>query len=367
MYIMNVARLRRAATSCALLGIGLGLGAAAYPRLGPIEAAIVGRWQDWRSVAATVTVPAWGAAKEQRARFSAASASAPLVVDLHQWGETEAGSLGNDVRLDKLVTERGWNYIRPALAGANNTPGACCSAGVTDAIRAAVDYAVLHGHVDRRAIYVVGISGGAYTALCALQSGKVPVRRYIAWVPITDLEAWYDHHAFDHYGSDIRQCTASGANGLNVAEARRRSPMFMPLPGQMPAVHVYHGIRDGMQTSVSPDQSVTWFNRVALQSGHADRMVSDATRLDMLDHRVGPDQTSGQSVAGRRVHFDRTAGSVRLTLFEGDHEGFMVPTMAELDADYRTLAAPMGASKTDRVLDAARNGAQRLRAAVREL
>lgn len=358
--------MRRVVTSLASLAVGLGLGAAAYPRLGAVEAAIIGQWHDWRSLAATVTIPASGAAREQRARFSAAPNMAPLVVDLHQWGETEAGSLGNDVRLDRLASARGWNYIRPALAGPNNTPDACCSPAVTDGVRAAVDYAIAHGHVDQRAIYVVGISGGAYTALCSLHAGNIPVRRYIAWVPITDLEAWYDHHAFDHYGSDIRQCTGSGKGGLNVAEARRRSPMFMPLPAHMPAIHLYHGIRDGMVTSVSPDQSVAWFNRVALHSGHANQMMSDATRLDMLDRRIGPDQIAGRTVAGRRIHFDRQAGTTRLTLFEGDHEGFMVPTMAELDADYRTLVAPRP-SPAARVLDAARDGARQIRAAVHDL
>lgn len=339
MAIKIKASIRRCFISCALIGIGAGLGAAAYPRAAGIEASLTQRWSDWQSAASNVSIPAAGAAEEQRARFVAADQLAPLVVDLHQWGETEAGSLGSDVRLDKLTEKRGWNYIRPALAGPNNTPAACCSEGVTDGIKAAVDYATAHGKVDRRAIYIVGVSGGAYTALCAVQSGKVPVRRSIAWVPITDLEAWHDHHAFDHYGKSIRQCTASGAQTLNVAEARRRSPMFMPIPQQMSPVHVYHGIRDGMETSVSPDQSVTWFNRMALATGHADRVVSDGLRLAMLDHRIGPDQTSGRTVGGRRVHFDRTAGPVRLTVFEGDHEGFMVPTMAELDRDYRTLTA----------------------------
>jgi hypothetical protein len=286
----------------------------------------------------TFDVPAHGAARAQKARFAGAPRLAPLVIDLHQWGEDERGTLGDDVRLDKLVTGHGWNYIRPALAGPNNKPSACCSRSVIDGVKAAIAYAVRHGNVDQRAIYIVGESGGAYTALCAAQSGELPVRAYYAWVPITDLAGWQSVHADDHYGSDVMACTSSHGS-LNIAEARRRSPVFMPLPAKMPELHIFHGIRDGMTTSVSPEHSIRYFNRIASERGFSSAMIEPQVEREVVYARKGPDEAMGGKVGGRTIHLFRKAGSTSLTIFEGKHEGLMAPTIAALAADWATLQA----------------------------
>lgn len=286
----------------------------------------------------TISIPAFGTARKQRARFAAAPAKAPLVIDLHQWSEDQHGTLGDDTRLDLAVTSRGWNYIRPALSGPNNNSRACCARPVIDGMRAAIRYAVEHGKVDRRAIYVVGESGGGYTGLCGAQSGVLPVRAYFIWVPITDLANWHSVHRYDRYGDDIMACTASEGM-LNVAEARRRSPMYMPLPAHMPRLNLFHGIRDGMATSVSPEQTIRYFNRVAGATGHADARIPDAVGNEVMYARSGPEEALGHKLGDRAIHLFRRAGTTTLTLFEGNHEGLIGPTMRDLDRDWGRISS----------------------------
>lgn len=285
---------------------------------------MMSRWQR-----PTVTIPAYGQADEQNAQFFASTDLAPLVVDLHQWSHDESGFNGNDTPLDQLVRDKGWNFIRPALAGPNNTTKGCCSATVIDGIRAAIDYAKANGHVDAKRIYVVGVSGGGYTALCAAASGKVPAKAFYAWASITDLGSWYNEHATGQYGSDVKQCTGSGLS-LNRAEANRRSPFHMPL-GSAP-VNIYAGIHDGFTGSVPITHSVKLFNRYA-QSFAPDQAISADVQVQMLEGREGPDTVKANRIGDRLIHLERRAGPATINIFEGGHEMLARPLIDAIAAD----------------------------------
>ncbi|MGK6324526.1 alpha/beta hydrolase family protein [Sphingomonas sp. DT-51] len=337
-------RQRARATSRRGAGLALGalvaggvIGAVVEERLPGYRKRLELAWID-ATGPGTIEIAAHGAARAQKARFAGAIRPAPLVIDLHQWSEDQRGTLGDDTRLDKLVTGRGWNYIRPALAGPNNTPSACCSPAVIDGIKAAIAYAVRHGRVDQRAIYIVGESGGAYTALCGAMSGALPIRAYYAWVPITDLTGWHSVHRDDHYGDDVMRCTAS-RGALDVAAARKRSPLFMPLPRTLPALHIFHGIRDGMTTSVSPEHSIRYFNRVAAERRFPSAVVEPDVERQVVYARTGPDEGTGGTIGGRAIHLFRKAGNTSLTIFEGKHEGLMKPTVKAIEADWATVRA----------------------------
>lgn len=280
-----------------------------------------------------ITIAAYRSAPEQRAQFFSSEASAPLIVDLHQWSEDEGGYAGNDEPLDKLVKAKGWNFIRPALAGPNRNPKACCSAAVIDGVAAAIEYAKAKGHVDTRLIYVVGVSGGGYTTLCAAASGKISARAYYAWASITDLEAWYNSHKADRYGSDVMQCT--GSNGsLNIAEAHRRSPYYMPL-SQKP-VHIFAGVHDGFTGSVLSSQSMKMFNRYAV--AYDPRQSVAPQELErLLEARVGPDTLTKSAIGGRNIHLERHAGPASLVVFEGGHEMLARPMVDQIAADVATV------------------------------
>ncbi|TCM21463.1 prolyl oligopeptidase family protein [Novosphingobium sp. PhB165] len=279
-----------------------------------------------------VTIPAFGMAQQQKAQFFSAGQMAPLIVDLHQWSEDESGYAGNDEPLDKLVLARGWNFIRPALAGPNRTPSACCSTAVIDGIRAAIKYATENGKVDVSRIYVVGVSGGGYTALCAAASGKINARGFYAWASITDLNTWYEAHSRDHYGADVLQCTGS-KGALNTAEANRRSPYFMPL--STAPVHIYAGVHDGFTGSVLPSHSIKMFNRYAQQYAPNESISPDA-ELRMLEGRRGPDADEGKTIGGRLIHAERQAGPASVVIFEGGHEMLARPMVEQIAKDAKS-------------------------------
>ncbi|MEN2787183.1 alpha/beta hydrolase family protein [Sphingomonas qilianensis] len=301
--------------SLVLLLLAAAIFGGALVQFGPGVRAELGAYREDRS-RNYVTVPAFGAAKEMTAQFYPAKVKAPLIVDLHQWGEDARGFAGK--HLDEQVKAKGWNFIRPALAGPNRTPDACCSAGVIDGVLAAIEYAKQHGPVDPTSIYVVGISGGGYTTLCAAMSNKVNARGYYAWASITDLEEWYNQHRTDNYGSDIMQCTASRGS-LNLAEARRRSPIYMGMPAKMSPIHMYAGIQDGFQGSVPISHSVKMFNRFA-DTYSPQQRVTDAQLLRMMERREGDDTAAKQTIDGRTIHLRRSAGPAELVVFEGEHE-----------------------------------------------
>jgi hypothetical protein len=285
----------------------------------------------------TVTIPAYASAPTQLAQFWSASAKAPLVVDLHQWSTDHTGFNGDDTRFDVEVKKLGWNFVRPALAGKNNNPHACCSAEVLDGILASIQFAKEHGKVDASAIYVVGVSGGGYTTLCAYMSGKVHSRVMIAWAAITDLAAWYAQHAADQYGKDVELCTGSTERKLDIEACRKRSPLTMGDGQPETPVYIFAGIHDGFTGSVPITHSVRLFNRLAELYGLPGQKVDDATLIEMLERRVGPESAKGKKIGDRLVHLERSAGAAHLTIFEGGHEMLTHATMPILIKDYESI------------------------------
>jgi hypothetical protein len=285
------------------------------------------------------TVAQNGAA--QRARFFAAKHDAPLIVDLHQWSGDEKGANGEDERFDLAVQKQGWNFVRPNLENRNDNPRAYCSDHVMAEINGAIDYAKRHAPVDPKAIYIVGESGGAYTALCGYMSGKIHATAFYAWAPITDLQAWNSEHPSDRYGRDVAACTGSTGSSLNIAECRKRSPMTMGNGQPGTPLFLFAGVHDGSTGSVRTTGSVPFSHSVRLFNLLADKRangagrIDDATMLKMSEDRIGPDTDRRISLGGRRVHLYRQVGLAHLAIFEGEHEMLSRPTVNLIAANYR--------------------------------
>jgi dienelactone hydrolase len=113
----------------------------------------------------------------------------PLIVALHTWGGDYRQDHHNEIA--DWCIDNGWAHIHPDFRGPNRRPEATGSDLVIADIASAVDYAVEAAGVDTTAVYLVGTSGGGYAAL--LMAGRHPEiwAGVTAWVPISDLAAWY--------------------------------------------------------------------------------------------------------------------------------------------------------------------------------
>jgi len=128
---------------------------------------------------------------EQLAMFFAPETdhAVPLLVVVHTW----SGDYKQKYHADCLpwCKKKNWALIHPNFRGPNRRPEATGSDLVIDDIASAVAYAQQATRIDPSRIYLLGTSGGGYTAL--LMAGRRPElwAGVSAWVPISDLTAWY--------------------------------------------------------------------------------------------------------------------------------------------------------------------------------
>lgn len=240
----------------------------------------------------------------------------PLLVSLHTWS-------GTYEQVDPLAIkaqENNWNYIHPDFRGANWTKDACLSEKVIADIDDAIGYAMQNGNVDENNLFVVGVSGGGYTALGVSQRGKHKLKAVLAWVPISDLNAWYkqSRQRQENYAENIIQCTSGGAV-LNEDEAAKRSPInWITMRPSGSIVEIYAGINDGYSGSVPITHAMEYFNKIAkLQGGKSDG-ISNSDMMKLLSKEI--DVPKGAVTGDGRIVFRKTSGKTSIVIFEGGHE-----------------------------------------------
>lgn len=182
----------------------------------------------WADEMNYVEIPSTLDGESQEAYFLSSTEEAPLIISLHQWTATYE----NFDPISNMTIEENWNYIRPNFRGPNIQPKAGGSEYVLSDIDDAIIYAKENGNVDDEHIYIVGASGGGHAALMHLINGEIEVSGYSAWVPITDLIAWYGESRLrdNKYSDDILAITNSQNNRLDIQEARNRSPIHQDTP-----------------------------------------------------------------------------------------------------------------------------------------
>lgn len=247
----------------------------------------------------------------------------PLAVVLHTWSGDYTQRQNS---LAEEVLEKDWNYIHPDFQGANRHPGACCSPQAIENIDAAIAFAIETTGADPERVYVLGASGGGYATLCHFMKGRLSVSSYSAWVPISDLPAWYEESLGrdNRYAEDILACTDSGAQ-LNQSEAMARSPLYMASPDkklQTASLNLFAGIDDGYTGSVPISHSLRFYNKVLSDYAQDTRhQIADRDIETMIRTRQSPAiPLPVDSLGNRAILFERYRRNVRLVLFDGGHE-----------------------------------------------
>ncbi len=250
----------------------------------------------------------------------------PLLVYAHSWSTTCKGS---DGMADALAwcREHGWIFVAPDFRGPNMRPEACASElAVRDVLDAVAD-ARTRARVDGRRIYLLGGSGGGHMSLVMAHRAPTLWAGVSSWVPIADLAEW---HRFCRaqgykYARDVEKCCGGPPGTPGTAqEYRRRSPIFWLARAKSLPIDLNAGIRDGHGgASVPIEHTLKAFNVLAEANGHKDkRFTDDEIRVLTAEARV-PDHLAGERVdePGRRykILLRRTAGPVRVTLFDGGH------------------------------------------------
>ena len=286
---------------------------------------------NWPDIFTLVTIPSKKDGNLQKAYFYASDSSSPqpLIISLHTW----SGDYTQEDPLAKLCVEKNLNYIHPDFRGANNHTEACCSELAISDIDESISYAIENAKTKPSAIYLTGTSGGGYASICLLLKTKHKIDKFSAWVPVSDLEAWYEESKIrkNKYANDILQCSCS--EGVpNSRELRERSPLYWkasPRKLKKTEVMIHTGIYDGIQGSVPITHSINFYNKL-LTDLKAEEVffVSDKEKLFLLEHRM-PLGDFG-SIGDRKLYLKKKYKNVELMIFEGNHELLPEYALSEL-------------------------------------
>jgi dipeptidyl aminopeptidase/acylaminoacyl peptidase len=268
---------------------------------------------------AILYVPPGAAAADRGARV-------PLLVFLHSWSN-DYKTTGGVAEASGECRRRGWAFLSPDFRGVNDHPEACASDLAVQDVLDSIDYAKQQARVDEKRIYLLGSSGGGHMALVMAERAPQVWAAVSVWVPIVDLAAWYQFSKAtgSQYYQMMEKC-AGGPPGTAATDAEYRQRSSLPFLANAKGVRIAidSGIRDGHAGAAVPlSQSLLAFNALARANGYAGKVLPAEDIEFMTREARVPDHLAGETEeeAGRRqkVVFRRTAGPVRLTLFDGAH------------------------------------------------
>lgn len=245
----------------------------------------------------------------------------PLVVSLHTW----SGNFRQNDPLAEHSKNNNINYIHPDFRGPNKTMEACCSELVISDIDESISFAIENTNVDTSKIYIIGASGGGYATLCTFMKSKHKIRKFSAWVPLTNLIAGYNESMIrqNKYAKDILDCTESENGILNIEVAKKKSPIYWNTPSEKligSELKIYAGINDGIQGSVPITHSINFYNKLLTDLAVSDSSlyVSDKEKLRLLEYRK-PLGNFGK-ISNRNICLIKKYKNIQLIIFEGGHE-----------------------------------------------
>ena len=248
----------------------------------------------------------------------------PLLVALHSWSEGYRQT--ESVIYSEWAIANDWIFIHPHFRGPNVRPEATGSELVIGDVLSAIEYAKKNARVDESRIYSVGWSGGGYLGL--LLAGRAPEiwAGVSAWVPISDLNAWYEEsrRLGTKYVNHIEASCGGRPTGDTPAarECRKRSPVAYLERARAIPIDINHGIHDGRNDAdpVPIGQSLRAFNLLAEpQARFTEEEMEYFTRESKVPGSLQSEKAD-PDYGGLTILYRRQSGNVRITVFDGGHE-----------------------------------------------
>ena len=258
----------------------------------------------------------------------AATEAVPLIVGLHTWSG-DYRQLAHYRGVLAYAKSVSWAFVGPNFRGSNSTPEGCGSDLAVQDIVDAVNYAKGKVKIDASRVYIIGGSGGGHMTLLMLGRHPEVFAAGAAFCPITDLARWHADSLAEHPGRDkdyagMLEAACGGTPAEKPAEYARRSPLtwLAAAKAQKVPAYICTGIHDGWKGSVPVGHSFRAFNALA----DAKDSVSEADIAFIEANQTVPVSLESKWTdpfysEKERIHFRRTSGLARLTIFEGAHGG----------------------------------------------
>lgn len=254
---------------------------------------------------------------------STATTPQPLVVELHSWSNTAESQ---KTMIAEQTHAKGWHFIFPNFRGVNNHPKACVSDFVIADIDEAIDWALKNMNVDKKQIYVLGVSGGGYATCAMYMKSRHNIRAFSAWASITDLAAWYGESVErkNKYAAEIIQCIGTN-NAFDAQKAKERSPLYWKTPTKKrknSPLNIYVGVHDGYTGSVPISHSIHFYNKLLTDFKVKDKslFVSTEDAATLLKTQTFPASNTPKMLGDRVILYQKSAKHIQLIVFEGTHE-----------------------------------------------
>lgn len=258
----------------------------------------------------------------------AAKEAVPLIVGLHTWSANYL-QLSHYQTVLSYAQKAGWAFVGPNFRGPNSTPEGCGSDLAVQDIVDAVNYAKGRVKIDASRVYIIGGSGGGHMTLLMLGRHPEVFAAGAAFCPITDVARWHADSLEKHPGrgkgyARMLESACGGTPAEKPEQYRHRSPLTWLARAKEQKVPAYicTGIHDGWTGSVPVGHSIRGFNALADEK---DRLTEEEIAFLEANQSVPPNLVASCKDpfygTKNRVHFRRTSGLARLTLFEGGHGG----------------------------------------------
>ena len=252
----------------------------------------------------------------------------PLLVGFHTWS-FDWGAVRTCQWLLTAAKKRGWALVCPNFRGRNDHPAACGSDLAVQDVVDAVAYAKCHVNIDASRVYVTGSSGGGHLTLLMVSRHPGIFAAGAAFCPISDLARWHAESLVTRYRGRSRryakmmEMACGGTPEERAEEYAHRSPLTYLAATKAAGVPVYiaTGIHDGHVGSVPVGHATRAFNALC-KPGDAipEDVIARIEETGGIPAGMRNESTPDPFYIERnRIHFRRTSGNVRFTLFEGGH------------------------------------------------